>query len=194
MQPATIKLFLVVRYIEGKLIETAQAGKRAMVMNSVSSGSALPEADRAEMDVFIERVLQLLPVLGIHHFSSASFLTPGQSRSQSNTAPDESSVLHLSAKGVSASGLRSEEGFTVIKGSRASKETTKTCPSGTIKNRKRLLEKGVIIDDGDSYLFTEDYEFSSPSSAGAFVSGRSTNGLVAWITADKVPLKQLDAG
>nr|MDT0253734.1 GIY-YIG nuclease family protein [Endozoicomonas sp.] len=119
-----------VRYIEGKLIEVAQAGKRAVVMNTVSSGSALPEADRAEMDVFIERVLQLLPVLGIHQFSSASALVARPSQKQgTEIVSAKQPVLYLSVKGVSANGQRSEEGFTVFKSSRASKETTRTCPS-----------------------------------------------------------------
>ena len=43
-----------IRYIEGKLIDAAYACKRAIVMNNAASGSSLPEADRAEMDVYIE--------------------------------------------------------------------------------------------------------------------------------------------
>ena len=41
-----------IRYLEGRLIQTAHDCKRAVVMNSTSSGSPLPRAARAEMDVF----------------------------------------------------------------------------------------------------------------------------------------------
>lgn len=50
-----------IRYLEGKLIENALHSGRATVVNGVSSGSRLPESDRADMDIFHEKVNQLLP-------------------------------------------------------------------------------------------------------------------------------------
>ncbi len=180
-----------IRYIEGKLIHAAYASKRAAVMNSASSGSSLPEADRAEMDIYIERMLQLLPVLGIHHFSAPTVLTqPKQAATQEKSNPP-AVTLYLKVKGLVASGTRSEEGFTVFKGSQVVTTPVKSCPAGTLKERELLIQKGIITLDEDSYRFTEDYEFSSPSSAGAFVSGCSTNGLTAWMTNSKQTLKEL---
>ncbi|WP_305907975.1 GIY-YIG nuclease family protein [Methylomarinum sp. Ch1-1] len=49
-----------IRYIEGVLIERANNNGVAIVMNSASSGARLPESDAAEMDVFLEKCLQLL--------------------------------------------------------------------------------------------------------------------------------------
>ena len=59
-----------IRYLEGRLIEQARTAERAMVVNGQASGSKLPESDREDMEVFLDRIHQLLPVLG------ASFLVP----------------------------------------------------------------------------------------------------------------------
>lgn len=54
--------------------------------------------------------------------------------------------------------------------------------------RKDLVRKGVIDSNGILHI---DVEFSSPSSAGAFVSGRSTNGNEYWINDDDVKMKEI---
>ena len=54
-----------IRYLEGKLIEQARQANRALVMNGQSSGAKLPESDREDMEVFLEKINQLLPVLGV---------------------------------------------------------------------------------------------------------------------------------
>ncbi len=183
-----------IRYIEGKLIQQAYSSKRVIVMNSASSGSSLPEADRAEMDVFIERTIQLLPVLGIHHFS-APVLASSVSKAKGGSDKTETSdsTLYCRVKGLTASGKRSEEGFTVFKGSQAVTNTVKSCPAGIVKYRERLVEKGVIILEDGYYHFAEDHEFSSPSSAGSFIKGRSTNGLTSWATGDNLTLKEIES-
>lgn len=182
-----------IKYIEGKLIQLAHGSKRMIVMISVSSGSSLPEADRAEMDIFIQKILQLLPVLGIHAFSSIASLSPEQSRAKSTGPIDETPLFYIRTKGVVASGRRSEEGFTVFKGAQAVKIAVKACPAGVVKSRDRLLEKGVIALDGDHYVFTEDYEFSSPSTAASFVQGGSVNGLTAWVNDENQTLKRFES-
>src|SRR5262249_32657226 len=53
-----------VRYLEGRLIEQAKTVGRAVVMNGQSSGSKLPESDREDMEIFLDRIHQLMPVLG----------------------------------------------------------------------------------------------------------------------------------
>ncbi len=54
-----------VRYLEGRLIELSRAAERAVVTNGQSGGSKLPESDRDDMEVFLEKMCQLLPVLGV---------------------------------------------------------------------------------------------------------------------------------
>jgi hypothetical protein len=54
-----------IRYLEGKLIEIAKSAGRALVTNGQASGAKLPESDRWEMEAFLEKIGQLLPVLGV---------------------------------------------------------------------------------------------------------------------------------
>ena len=49
------------------------------------------------------------------------------------------------------------------------------------------MSKGVI----KNFEFTEDYQFTSPSTAASIVAGRSCNGLVEWKTKEGILLKDL---
>lgn len=53
-----------VRYLETKLIQEATQVGRFSLENSQTSRAPLPESDREDMEVFLERIRQLLPVLG----------------------------------------------------------------------------------------------------------------------------------
>jgi hypothetical protein len=61
-----------IRYLEGKLIDQARQANRAIVVNGQSSGAKLPESDREDMEVFLEKIYQLLPVLGVELLVSAT--------------------------------------------------------------------------------------------------------------------------
>src|SRR5205809_4428574 len=53
-----------VRYLESRLLdEAAQVGRFTLEQNQ-AGGSKLPESDREDMEVFLSRIRQLLPVLG----------------------------------------------------------------------------------------------------------------------------------
>ena len=53
-----------IKYLEGKLIASAKSFGRFELENAQSSGSHLPESDAADMDIFLFRIEQLLPILG----------------------------------------------------------------------------------------------------------------------------------
>ena len=48
--------------------------------------------------------------------------------------------------------------------------------------RQQLVTDGVLAQSGDSYVFTRDYLFTSPSLAACVVMGRSANGWLEWKT------------
>ena len=82
-----------IRYIEGRLIEIARSAGRSVVMNNQGSGSKLPESDREDMEVFLEKMQQVLPVLGIESF------VPAVSKEQTESKED---LLTCKIKNVSA--------------------------------------------------------------------------------------------
>ncbi len=53
-----------IRYLEGRLIEIAKHAGRANLTNSQASSSRLPESDRADMEIFIEKIEQLVNIAG----------------------------------------------------------------------------------------------------------------------------------
>ena len=176
-----------IRYLEGKLIEQAREAKRAVITNGQSSGSRLPESDREDMEVFLEKIHQLLPVLGVE------LLVPVSSNRAGITNRQE---LRCQIKGIEARGYLVPNGFLVLKGSEAvKKERPSTAKWPQARNlRIKLLEEGVVIDKQDRLLFTADVEFTSPSAAASVVSGGSANGLTTWKDAAGRTLKEIQEG
>ncbi len=174
-----------VRYLEGKLIEQAYKANRAIVKNSQNSSARLPESDREDMKVFLEKIYQLLPVLGID-----LLVTTAKAE-----AATEKGLLFCEIKGLKAKGHLSPNGFLVLKGSQATlkdRASSKKYPwASSIRNR--LKEDGVLIENGDHLLFTRDEDFSSPSAAAAVVHGGHANGLIAWKDKKGKTLKDIEA-
>lgn len=170
-----------IRYLEGKLIELGVKAGKGSLQNSQSSGARLPEADQAEMDIFLDKILRILPVLGTGIFNMPSKETS-----------DFDDRLMCKIKGLVAYGKRTENGFLVFEGSQAVLDDR---PSAVLarKRRKTLIEKGIMAEKENSYVFTRDYEFTSPSLAGAAICGGSTNGLTKWKTSSGKSLKEIEA-
>jgi hypothetical protein len=175
-----------IRYLEGKLLELGKSAGRAVVTNGQASGSKLPESDRGEMEVFLEKINQLLPVLGI------DLLVP-MAGATTHDAPT-SKLLYCEIKGLKATGFRSANGFLVQKGSEAvaSERPSSEKWPWTRNLRQKLKDDGVLSEKGDRLLFTKDIEFASPSAAAAVIHGGHANGLTAWKDANGHTLKELE--
>lgn len=170
-----------VRYLEAALIDRAQAIGNAKLRNNKGGKSSLPESDLADMQVYLEKMIQLLPILGCTAFT------------EPETATKQTTILHCRTGKVHAKGYRTSTGFLVLEGSTASLTTTASCAQGTIKRREKLNKKGILAAEGDLYRFTGNAEFTSPSSAATAIRGSSTNGLTQWKTEDGHTLKSLES-
>jgi hypothetical protein len=173
-----------IRYLEGRLIELSRTAARALVTNGQSSGAKLPESDREDMEVFLEKICQLLPVLGV------DLLVPA-----SSPRAAAKMVLVCEIKGHKARGYRSPDGFLVLKGSEAvahDRASSEKWPWPR-NMREELKADGTLVEDGDRLVFTRDSEFASPSAAAAVVHGGHANGLTAWKTSDGKTLKELES-
>lgn len=169
-----------IRYLEGILIEKANNNGAAVVMNSASSGSKLPESDAAEMDVYLEKCLQLLPVLGVSDFNETV-----------DQASDSKELFYCKIKGLTATGKRTANGFVVFEGSQAVLEHRVSAVNSR-KKRELLIEKGLLKQEKGFYVFVKDMEFGSPSTAATVVKGGATNGLTAWKNHQGSSLKELE--
>ena len=66
------------------------------------------------------------------------------------------------------------------------------------QTRAKLINDGILKEEGGFLVFTENYTFGSPSSASSIIVGNNTNGWTAWKTEDgktldEVIRKALDA-
>lgn len=174
-----------VRYLEARLLDEAEKVKRFSLDQNSATGSKLPESDRGDMEVFLARIRQLLPVLGTDILAPVAV-------SPVKDAPI--SVLYCQIKGLIAKGRRSANGFVVFKGSMA---VLKERPSAEgapyiLAQRKQLENDGTLARKAEFLEFTRDAEFPSPSFAASVVRGGKANGLTAWITKDGRTLKEID--
>lgn len=175
-----------IRHLEGKLIEQAREASRAVVVNNQGSGARLPESDRADLETFLEKVNQLLPVLGIE------LLVPTVAKPEAEL---EVELLSCEIKGVKARGHLSPNGFVILSGSQAvlnERPSTQKYP-WALNMRLKLKEEGSLAIATDSLVFTRDVEFTSPSAAAAVVHGGHANGLTAWKDSEGRTLKQIEA-
>ena len=174
-----------VRYLEGKLLaEAGQAGRVTLEQNQ-AGGSKLPESDRADMEAFLDRIRQLLPVLG------SDLLIP---IAQPAAKPQPGGLLFCRRKGAEGRGHRTPDGFVVLKGSTAVLQDLKAAQKwpASIAARKQLIADGTLVEKDGFYQFSKDAQFTSPSAAAAAIEGGSANGPKDWKTKDGVTLKELD--
>ena len=174
-----------VRYLESRLLAEAAKINRFTLEQNQAGGSRLPESDREDMEVFLARIRQLLPVLG------SDILTP---IAQPALKSQPGGVLLCRLKGAEARGQRTANGFVVFEGSTAVLEDRPCAENypNVLEQRKQLIADGTLIEKDGFLVFTKDSEFTSPSAAAATIQGGSANGLVAWRTADGKSLKQID--
>ncbi|MFU8857468.1 MAG: GIY-YIG nuclease family protein [Deferrisomatales bacterium] len=174
-----------VAFLEAHLVRLARAAKRMPLENGNSpSEPSLSEADRADMEVFLQNILGMLPVLGIHAFEKAT----------ADDAPGDAVALYCRGRGVEAKGYDTAKGFVVRSGSSAAADEVPSLKKhfpNVCELRAELLGSGVLVPKGEVYELTQDYTFSSPSLASAVVLARASNGRVDWKDAGGKTLKEI---
>lgn len=174
-----------VQYLEAQLVSRAKAAKRTPLDNGNSpTEPTLSEPDRADMDVFLNNMLGMLPVLAIHAFEQSS----------GPASPSVFAPLICQGKGVVARGNDTPQGFVVLSGSFAARDEAPSLINhfpNVCRMRAELLKSGVLAADGDRLLFTQDHTFSSPSLASSVILAHSSNGRIDWKDATGKTLKEL---
>lgn len=65
--------------------------------------------------------------------------------------------------------------------------------SNFITYRQKLIDEGVLFNKDEYYVFSDDFIFSSPSTAAVIVMRRNANGLAEWKTKNGKPLKDVES-
>lgn len=176
-----------VQRLESRLVELATRAKRCVLDNgNAPAPPSLSEVDEAMAEGFLDDVLLCLPILGYSLFEAGAAAVVG----------DADTTLYLSAKGIEARGQETAAGFVVLAGSKAVGDE-KIVPSVLnrftyVKDlRDELIRQGVMAPEGAGFIFTQDYLFTSPSTAATALLGRTANGRIEWKTKDGRTLKEI---
>ena len=174
-----------IKYLENRLHEIAKSANRYRVENTmIPTQSSISESDTAEMEEFIEHVKMLVNTLGHKVFEEKRELKPKKDRN----------IFYIkSARGADAQGERTSDGFVVYKDSKAADSIVDSFAHSSLNFRQSLIDKGDLKLIDETYVFTEDYIFSSPTTAAVIVMGRNANGLVEWKLKDGKTLKEFEA-
>jgi len=178
-----------IRYLENRFVEIARNLKRYLVLTkNTYHNTVMKESQIAAMEEFIENVKVLLSALGYKVLEPLEKDSKSKNNSSSEEKP-ESIKLHLERTikdvgKIEADGIRTSEGFVVLRGSHISPIDDNTISISLKEQRKKAnIESGIL---------KEDVLFSSPSYAAMFVIGKSANGLTSWKTSDGRSLKEIE--
>lgn len=165
-----------IRYLEWLSIKQAtEAGRYALDNANEGSKPFVPEPMEADVLDAFDTAGVLLSTLGYPLFEPPA--GPAGVGKQRN-------IFYCSGPQASGKGELVEDGFAVLKGSLARKEVVRTAPPYIVSKRESLAANSVLVDEGESYRFVEDYLFDSPSGAAMMLLGRTANGWIEWKTED----------
>ena len=177
-----------VRYLESRLLEMANTANQWAVDNTAyPSAPPLNEADRADAEWFLAEMLVIFPLLGIDAFESAS----NQAATTQTEKAEPPLALYLNERGAEGTGREVADGFVVLKGSQARAEETVSIHDYMREQRQLLQERGVLAPLDEKLVFTQDFRFSSPSTAAGVLVGGASNGRIAWKDASGKTLKAI---
>jgi hypothetical protein len=158
------------KYLEHYCLQKASEADRYKTENS--TGSRKPSiSESREHDLLdnFETLKILISSLGFPVFDSLL--------SSQNTNQD---IFQIKFQGICATGEYNSDGFVIHKGSEARLEVAKSFRENQRLFRENLIEQGILEEKSGKLVFTENYAFSSPSSASDMIKGNSSNGWIEW--------------
>jgi len=159
-----------VKYLEHIGIKNAQQVNRFKLENStLPKAPFITEPMEADLLDSFETIKVLLSTLGYPVFDSIN---------KSQIAKKE--LFFIDSKGIKAEGDLIDDGFVVFKDSEAVVKNTRSCHHYVLTTRKKLEDNGILVHQNNKLLFTENYIFSSPSTAAAVILGSTANGWTTW--------------
>ena len=172
-----------VQHLEAELLRLAKEAKQCKLDNGQGAvAPTLAEAELAMADSFLQDILSIFPLLGLGVFEKTV-----------TTVKQPTDLLTIDSKGIKASGYEDAKGFVVVKGSQLVKGEVQSIHQYMSTLRKDLLAQGVVVDQGQHYVFAQDQVFTWPSTAAGVILGRTANGRIEWKNSEGTTLKQLQA-
>lgn len=161
-----------VKYLEYRATTLAHETNRIKMENKVQpQENTLSEFEKVGVEQYFDNVQFILTALNYKVFDRVSESISG------------TKLYYLKAEGADARAQLLEDGsLNVLKDSLARIRETEAFWGWSLTARRRFLEDGTFVDNGDgqSYRYTKDVLFGSPSAAAATTTGRPINGWTSW--------------
>lgn len=170
-----------IKYLENRFYILAKDCDRYSIDNSnVPTKSSVSEAEQAELEEFIYNAKILINALGHKAFESYSEEQPNKC--------GENPIFSVSVGSGKAYGIRTADGFVLLKDSSIHEVSSDSLNIG-IKKRVEQSRASGEIKDG---ILQNDKLFSSSSAAAAFATGYSISGPQQWKTDSGETLKSFE--
>lgn len=169
------------KYLEQKIISQISKSSEYRLINKKDGMMInLPKMVQDEMDTYYDNMRVVLPTLGYTVLNITK------------KDIEKSKALKLGIGDFKALAELTSTGIEVRKGSEMNLKETPSL-SGSYSNlRKTLVEKGIVAEKEGKYVFQNDFEFPSPSTAAAIILGYSINGRTAWKDKQGKTLKEIE--
>ncbi len=164
-----------VQYLEHRAFAEAKRANRYSLGNNkqIPKAPNLPEHQKDSMDEFFEDIKFLTSFVGCNIFDVVE--------------EKKKHIFYIKGRTSEARGFYDGAGFTVLKGSVVSGDSTE---SMSWHDRDRLV-KELTTEERGKLILEYDKTFSSPSTAAIFCVGRNTNGWVGWKDSDGKTLDEV---
>ena len=163
----------ILHFVEHELCQTITNNGHAVKTKQSNQNIMISASDTLFAEEFADEIALFLSSFGYNAL---------------RTMEKKGEAFFCKAKDADATGFKSNEGFTVQKGSRIASSVAPAFKSSNYAIIRDALEQDGIIK---GYVFRRDYGFSSPSAAASIVLGNSSNGRFLWKTVDGVKLGDL---
>lgn len=172
------------RFLEAMAIQKTKEAERYILSNG--NMGMLPQVHpivKAECVELFETIDILLTTLGYPLFElklkRAAFK---EQEREDAELPETEKLFFCRGDGVEGSGVYTEEGMVVLKGSygREESEVFRDHSPGYAAQRDKAIKEGVLKWEGQKLRLMQDRVFKNPSPAASFLLGRAANGWTEW--------------
>lgn len=161
-----------VKYLEWYCYTKCKEIDRYKTEQTMPTKSYIPEPVEADLIDIYDTLKVLLSTLGYNIFEE----TRAQNKEDQTKKED---IFYCRGKGIEATGVYTDEGLVVFKGSQMVLETAPKMQT-YVDLRNKLIQDNVVIKKETFYYFQSDYVFKSPSAASSAILGRPSNGWNDW--------------
>lgn len=174
------------KHLERKVIShISKSSEYRLTNGKEGTDIKLPKMVEDEMDTYFDNMKIILPTLGYPVLHIDDKIKVAQQTAKMDT-------FQLDVGGFKAISKLTSNGIEVQTGSEMNMKETPSL-SGSYSNlRKTLVDKQIVKEKDGKFVFIENFEFTSPTTAAAIILGYSVNGRVSWKNSFGKTLKDIE--